>query len=87
MMTEISHDKIVAQGRKYVLGLRLEGWQLDDFKEDDFGATWMLYQIRSHKRGMVSVNGKFLHEGVKSNGSLICGFFAVNGIIKSLIPV
>ena len=78
-------EKIVAQGRKYVLGLLDDGWQLDDFYQDSHSANWSLYHIRSGKRAIVMVDLDFCTALVYPDGRNLCGCFIVNGVIKAFI--
>ena len=80
-------EKIIAQGRKYVLGLLDEGWRLDDFRQDNTSAVWTLYHIRNYRRGVVEVNDDFLDCVACQGGKPVCGYFAVNGFVKSLIQI
>ena len=84
-MVQSNHDRMVARGRSYVLGLLDEGWYLDDFRQDDISVVWTLYHIRNNNRGVVEVNEEFLDCVTCQRDKPICGYFAVNGYIKSLI--
>ena len=76
-------EKIIAQGRKYVLGLLDEGWQLDDFRQDDTSAVWTLYHIRNYHRGVVEVNDDFIDCVACQDGKPVCGYFGFGSWRKS----
>ena len=78
---------IKERGRKYVLSLLTEGWVLDHISPVEDGCEWLLHHKRSQKRAEVLVS-LALGQQTKAKGiKPVCGYIAINGVIKTTIPL
>ena len=78
---------IKERGRKYVLSLMTEGWKVDHISNVPDGCSWLLHHERSQKRAEVLVSWA-LGQQTKAQGiKPVCGYIAINGIIKTTIPL
>ena len=78
---------IKERGRKHVLSLMTEGWIVDNFSNYDDGSSWYLHHKRSQKRAEVTVSWALGQRTKEIGIKPICGFIAINGIIKTTIPL
>lgn len=78
---------IKARGRKHVLSLMTEGWVVDHVSDVPDGCSWLLHHERSQKRAEVLVS-LALGQQTKAEGKKpVCGYIAINGVIKTTIPL
>lgn len=78
---------IKERGRKYVLSLMEDGWLVDHICNVADGCSWLLHHQRSQKRAEVLVS-MALGQQTKAEGiKPVCGYIAVNGVIKTTIPL
>ena len=78
---------IKARGRKHVLSLMTEGWVVDHVSDVPDGCSWLLHHERSQKRAEVLVS-LALGQQTKATGiKPVCGYIAINGVIKTTIPL
>ena len=78
---------IKERGRKHVLSLMTEGWQVDHISNVPDGCSWLLHHERSQKRAEVLVSWA-LGQQTKATGiKPVCGYIAINGVIKTTIPL
>lgn len=91
MVQQISKN-IVAEiikerGRKHVLSLMEDGWLVDHICNVADGCSWLLHHGRSQKRAEVLVS-MALGQQTKAEGiKPVCGYIAINGVIKTTIPL
>lgn len=78
---------IKERGRKYVLSLMTEGWIVDNISDHPDGYSWYLHHGRSWKRGEVTVSWALWQRTKEIGIKPICGFIAINGVIKTTIPL
>lgn len=78
---------IKKRGRKYVLSLMTEGWIVDNISNYDDGSSWYLHHKRSQKRAEVTVSWALGQRTKEIGIKPICGFIAINGVIKTTIPL
>ena len=78
---------IKARGRKHVLSLMTEGWIVDHISDVADGCSWLLHHPRTQKRAEVLVS-LALGEQTKATGyKPVSGYVAINGVIKTTIPL
>lgn len=78
---------IKERGRKHVLSLMTEGWIVDHISNVPDGCSWLLHHERSQKRAEVLVSWS-LGQQTKAKGiKPVCGYIAINGVIKTTIPL
>lgn len=78
---------IKERGRKHVLSLMTEGWIVDHISNVPDGCSWLLHHERSQKRAEVLVS-LALGQQTKATGiKPVCGYIAINGVIKTTIPL
>ena len=78
---------IKERGRKHVLSLLTEGWVVDHVSNVADGCSWLLHHGRSQKRAEVLVSWA-LGQQTKAQGiKPVCGYIAINGVIKTTIPL
>ncbi len=78
---------IKARGRRHVLSLMTEGWVVDHISDVPDGCSWLLHHERSQKRAEVLVS-LALGQQTKAEGiKPVCGYIAINGVIKTTIPL
>lgn len=78
---------IKERGRKHVLSLMTEGWKVDHISNVPDGCSWLLHHERSQKRAEVLVSWA-LGQQTKAEGKKpVCGYIAINGVIKTTIPL
>ena len=78
---------IKERGRKHVLSLMTEGWIVDHISNVPDGCSWLLHHERSKKRAEVLVS-LALGQQTKAKGiKPVCGYIAINGVIKTTIPL
>ena len=78
---------IKERGRKHVLSLLEEGWKFDHFRNMTDGCLWRLHHERSQKRAMVIVSLKLGQQAKAQGIKPVCGYIAINGVIKTTIPL
>lgn len=78
---------IKQRGRKYVLSLMEDGYIVDHISNVPDGCSWLLHHERSQKRAEVLVS-LALGQQTKAKGiKPVCGYIAINGVIKTTIPL
>ncbi len=83
----IAAEIIKERGRKHVLSLMEEGWVVDHLCSVADGCSWLLHHQRSQKRAEVLVSWA-LGQQTKAKGiKPVCGYIAINGVIKTTIPL
>lgn len=64
-----------------------EGWKVDAIIKIPDGCSWLLHHERSQKRAEVLVS-LALGQQTKATGiKPVCGYIAINGVIKTTIPL
>lgn len=64
-----------------------EGWIVDHVSNVADGCSWLLHHGRSQKRAEVLVSWS-LGQQTKATGiKPVCGYIAINGVIKTTIPL
>lgn len=83
----IATEIIKERGRKHVLSLMEDGWLVDHISNVADGCSWLLHHQRSQKRAEVLVS-MALGQQTKAEGiKPVCGYIAINGVIKTTIPL
>lgn len=84
---EIAAEIIKERGRKHVLSLMEDGYIVDHLCNMADGCSWLLHHERTHKRAEVLVSW-VLGQQTKAQGKKpVCGYIAINGVIKTTIPL
>lgn len=78
---------IKERGRKHVLSLMTEGWKVDHISFIPGGCSWLLHHERSQKRAEVLVSLALARQTKGISGNAVCGYIAINGVIKTTIPL
>lgn len=78
---------IKERGRKYVLSLMTEGWKVDHISNVPDGCSWLLHHERSQKRAEVLVSWALGQQTKAESRKPVCGYIAINGVIKTTIPL
>lgn len=78
--------RIKGRGRRFVLSLMTEGWQLDDVSVKEDGAHWLLSHARSCRHAEVLVSVALGEQTKVSHKVPVCGYVAIDGVIKTTIP-
>lgn len=64
-----------------------EGWKFDHFRNMADGCLWLLHHERSQKRAEVLVSLTLGQQTKGSGEKGVCGYIAINGVIKTTIPL
>lgn len=83
----IATEILKERGRKHVLSLMEDGWIVDHICNVADGCSWLLHHERSQKRAEVLIS-LALGQQTKAEGRKpVCGYIAINGVIKTTIPL
>lgn len=64
-----------------------EGWVLDHISPVEDGCEWLLHHERSQKRAEVLVSWALGQQTKAEGRKPVCGYIAINGVIKTTIPL
>lgn len=83
----IAAEIIKQRGRKYVLSLMEDGYIVDHISNVADGCSWLLHHERSRKRAEVLVSLALGKQTQNQSNNPVCGYIAINGVIKTTIPL
>lgn len=83
----IAAEIIKQRGRKHVLSLMQDGYIIDHISNVADGCSWLLHHQRSQKRAEVLVSLALGKQTQNQGNNPMCGYIAINGVIKTTIPL
>ena len=83
----IAAEIIKERGRKHVLSLMEDGYIVDHLCNVADGCSWLLHHERTQKRAEVLVSLTLGQQTKGSGDKGVCGYIAINGVIKTTIPL
>ena len=83
----IAAEILKERGRKHVLSLMEDGYIVDHICNVADGCSWLLHHQRSQKRAEVLISLALGQQTKEEGKKPVCGYIAINGVIKTTIPL